>query len=126
MIDAYNPFFLDIFTRIGVQIIDIESSSFRLVSSRREGTFDNIQSVYTDVPGIFYKLINMGNVVIETAGTQDTFTFSMVFDPASVTKEVFDRWSAYQQREREKHRDSTTDQVLEVLKEYHYLNSQIE
>ncbi len=121
----YDDWKKDLYIVTDTQIIDIEASSFRLVSSRREGTFDNIQSVYTDVPGIFYKLLNMGNVVIETAGTQDTFTFSMVFDPASVTKEVFDRWSAYQQREREKSRDSTTSQVMEVLKEYHYLNTQL-
>ena len=117
----FNAWKKDVYILTDTQIIDIESSAFRLISRRREGTFDNIQGVFSDVPGFFYKLINMGNVVIETAGTQDTFTFDKVFDPASVNREIFNRWAAYQQREREKARDSTTSQVLEVLKEYHYL-----
>ena len=65
----------------------------------------------------------MGDVIIETAGSEETFTFNKVFDPASVREEVFNRWAVYQQREREKTRDSTHKQVMEVLKEYHKLVS---
>jgi hypothetical protein len=103
------------------RIIDIEASSFKLTKTRREGTFDNIQAVYSNVPNVLYKVINMGDVIIETAGTQDTFTFNSVFDPDSVTSEIFNRWALYQQNEREKDRDETTNQVLSVLKEYHNL-----
>lgn len=117
----YDDWNKDLYIVTNTQIIDIESSSFRLTRSRREGTFDNIQGVYSEVPTLFYKLINMGNVIIETAGTQETFTFTSVFDPASVTREIFNRWALYQQREREKSRDSTTNQVLTVLREYHNL-----
>jgi hypothetical protein len=107
------------------QIIDIESAAFRLRRTRREGTFDNIQAVYSEIPDLFHKLLNMGNVIIETAGTKDTFTFKNVFDPASVTKEVFNRWSLYQQREREARRDATHGQVMEVLTQYHKLNQRM-
>lgn len=117
----YDDWSKDQYIVTDTQIIDIEASSFRLTKTRREGTFDNIQGVYSEVPSLFYKLLNMGNVIIETAGTQETFTFNMVFDPASVTREIFNRWAQYQQREREKSRDSTTNQILDVLKEYHHL-----
>lgn len=118
----YDDWSKDQYIVTDTQIIDIEASSFRLTKTRREGTFDNIQGVYSEVPSLFYKLLNMGNVIIETAGTQETFTFNMVFDPASVTREIFNRWAQYQQREREKARDSTTNQILDVLKEYHELS----
>ena len=75
------------------------------------------------MPNFFYKLINLGNVIIETAGTEETFTFNKVFDPASVTREVFNRWSLYQQKQRESRRDATHAQVMDVLREYHYLSS---
>jgi CRP-like cAMP-binding protein len=117
----YDDWNKDVYIVTNTQIIDIESSSFRLTRTRREGTFDNIQGVYSEVPTLFYKLINMGNVIIETAGTQETFTFDNVFDPASVTREIFNRWAAFQQREREKDRDATTSQVMTVLREYHAL-----
>jgi hypothetical protein len=94
----YDDWRKDVYIVTDTRIIDIEASSFKLTTTRREGTFDNIQAVYSNVPNIFYKVINMGDVIIETAGTQDTFTFNSVFDPDSVTSEVFNRWALYQQK----------------------------
>ncbi len=122
----YDDWSKDIYIVTNTQIIDIESSAFRLRRTRREGTFDNIQGVYSEIPNFFYKLLNLGDVIIETAGTEETFTFKNVFDPASVNEEIFNRWAIYQQREREKQRDSTTNQVMEVLKEYHKLSKKVE
>jgi len=119
----YDDWHKDVYIVTNTQIIDIESAAFRIRKTRREGTFDNIQGVYSEIPNIFYKLINLGDVIIETAGTEETFTFRKVFDPASVREEVFNRWATYQQREREQTRDSTHKQVMEVLKEYHKLVS---
>jgi uncharacterized membrane protein YdbT with pleckstrin-like domain len=117
----YDDWQKDIYVVTDTQIIDIESTAFRLRRTRREGTFDNIQGVYSEIPNLFHKLLNLGDVIIETAGSEETFTFKKVFDPASVNEEVFKRWAIYQQREREKQRDATTDQVMHVLKEYHNL-----
>jgi uncharacterized membrane protein YdbT with pleckstrin-like domain len=119
----YDDWNKDIYILTNTQIIDIESAAFRIRKKRREGTFDNIQGVYSEIPNLFSKLLNMGDVIIETAGTAETFTFKKVFDPASVREEVFNRWAAYQQKEREKLRDATNRQVMEVLKEYHKLIS---
>jgi hypothetical protein len=63
----------------------------------------------------------MGDVIIETAGTEETFTFRRVYDPASVREEIFSRWALYKQRERETNRDSTAKQIIQVLAEYHKL-----
>ncbi|HMQ54261.1 MAG TPA: cyclic nucleotide-binding domain-containing protein [Anaerolineae bacterium] len=119
----YDDWRKDVYMVTNTQIIDIDAAAFRLRRTRREGTFDNIQAVYSEVPNFFYKLINLGNVIIETAGTEETFTFNKVFDPASVTREVFNRWSLYQQKQRESRRDATHAQVMDVLREYHYLSS---
>jgi uncharacterized membrane protein YdbT with pleckstrin-like domain len=100
----YDDWRNDIYMVTHTQIIDIEATAFRFRRTRREGTFDTIQAVYSEIPNFFSKLINMGDVIIETAGTEATFTFKNVFDPASVTIEVFNRWSLYQQRERESRR----------------------
>jgi len=122
----YDDWSKDIYIVTNTQIIDIESAAFRLRRTRREGTFDNIQGVYSEIPNLFYKLLNLGDVIIETAGSEETFTFKNVFDPASVNEEIFNRWAVYQQREREERRDSTTSQVLRVLKEYHRLAKKVE
>jgi CRP-like cAMP-binding protein len=122
---AYDDWHKDLYQVTDTQIIDIESAAFRLRRTRRDGSFDSIQNVYTEIPNLFYKLLNMGNVIIETAGSEDTFTFRKVYDPAAVNKEIFNRWSLYQQRKRIKDREATTKQVMDVLKEYHRLSQKI-
>jgi uncharacterized membrane protein YdbT with pleckstrin-like domain len=104
------------------RIIDIEGTPFRLGGERRrEGNFDNIQNITYDIPTFFWQLINMGNVVIETAGTEATFTFDMVYDPSAVQEEIFNRMVLYQQKQRERERDNTTAQLVEVIGQYHRL-----
>jgi uncharacterized membrane protein YdbT with pleckstrin-like domain len=117
----YDDWNKDVYIVTDTQIIDIEASSFRLSKTKRESTFDNIQGVYSEVPNMLHKLLNMGNVVIETAGTQDTFTFTGVYDPDSVTSEIFNHLARYQQNEQDKSRESATNQMLTLLKEYHEL-----
>ena len=117
----YDDWTKDVYIVTDTQIIDIEASSFRLSKTKRESTFDNIQGVYSEVPNLLHKLLNMGNVVIETAGTQDTFTFTGVYDPESVTSEIFNRLALYQQKQQDKSRESATNQMLTLLKEYHDL-----
>ncbi len=115
----YDDWNKDVYMLTDTQIVDIESAAFRIRKTRREGTFDNIQGVYSEIPNFFYKFINLGDVIIETAGSEETFTFRKVFDPASVREEIFNRWAIYQQKERETQRDSTHKQMMVVLKEYH-------
>lgn len=104
------------------RIIDIEGTPFRLGGEkRREGTFDNIQNITYNIPNFFFQLLNMGNVIIETAGTEATFTFNLVYDPSAVQEEIFNRMVLYQQKQRERERDATTAQLVEVVAEYHRL-----
>jgi uncharacterized membrane protein YdbT with pleckstrin-like domain len=104
------------------RIVDIEGTPFNLRGEQqREGTFDNIQNITYDIPNFFTKIINMGDVVIETAGSERTFTFDHVFNPSGVQEEIFNRMVLFQQRQREQVRDATTDRLVEVVAEYHRL-----
>ncbi|MCL4303393.1 MAG: cyclic nucleotide-binding domain-containing protein [Anaerolineae bacterium] len=123
----YDTWRRDVYILTNVKIIDIESTAFRLRGEKvREGSFDSIQSITYDMPNIFYRLINLGDVVIRTAGTGGHFTFKQVFNPSLVQEETFRRWDAYQRQMREKQRDDTTRQVVSVLGEYHEMTHPIE
>jgi CRP-like cAMP-binding protein len=116
----YDEWSRDAYIVTNTKIIDVDSTAFRLHGEAlREGSFDSIQNITYQIPNFFYKLLNLGDVVIETAGAGRTFTFEKVFDPSSVQDEIFRRWDAFQQRRRELIRDSTTKQVVSVLGEYH-------
>jgi hypothetical protein len=122
----YDDWRRDVYIVTNTKIIDVESSSFRLKGEQlREGSFDSIQNITYKIPNFFYKLINLGDVIIETAGVGKTFTFIQVLNPSGVQAEIFRRWDGFQQAKREKQRDDTTKQILTVLGEYHDLTNPI-
>jgi hypothetical protein len=120
----YDTWRRDVYILTNSKIIDIESTAFRLRGEKvREGNFDSIQNITYDLPNILYRLLNLGDVVIQTAGTGGIFTFKQVFNPSAVQEEIFRRWDAHQQRKYEKSRDDTTRQVVTVLGEYHEMTN---
>lgn len=122
----YDDWRRDVYIVTNTKIIDVESSSFRLKGETlREGSFDSIQNITYKIPNFFYKLLNLGDVIIETAGVGKTFTFNQVLDPSGVQAEIFSRWDAYQQAKRNRQRDDTTKQILTVLGEYHDLTNPV-
>lgn len=116
----YDDWQRDVYIVTDTRIIDVESSSFRLRGEeQREGSFDSIQDINYKIPNFFYKLLNLGNVVIRTAGGGQSFTFEKVFRPSSVQEEIFNRWDKFQQQKREKTQDNTNKQIVTVVGEYH-------
>jgi hypothetical protein len=121
----YDDWHRDVYIVTGNRIIDVDSSAFRLRGERRrEGTFDAVQNVTYTIPNFAARLLNMGDVVIETAGTQRTFTFNSVFDPSGIQQEIFNRWDAYHEERRHRERESEAARLAEWIGEYHELQHQ--
>lgn len=119
----YDDWHKDVYIVTSDRIIDVESSSFRLRGEeRREGTFDVIQNITYVVPDFLHKLLNMGDVIIETAGTAETFTFENVFDPSAVQQEIVNRMVAYQEKRRREQRVREDTRSAEWFGEYHFLH----
>ena len=116
----YDSWRRDVYIVTKEKIIDVESSAFRLRGeSSREGSFDSVQSITYNIPGFIAKILNMGDLVIETASVVGRFTFIKVYNPSAVQEEIFDRWDAYQNQKQRKSRDEANKQVVEILGEYH-------
>jgi uncharacterized membrane protein YdbT with pleckstrin-like domain len=115
----YDDWQRDIYIATDTRIVDIESSPLGFKEDRREGSFDSIQDINYKIPNFFYKLINMGDVIIRTAGTGTPFTFEKVYNPSHVQEEIFNRWDKYQQQKKEKNRDDANKQIITVIGEYH-------
>lgn len=121
----YDGWQRDVYMVTPTRIIDVESSNFRLKGEfRREGTFDTIQNITYHVPNLLSKLLNVGDVVIESAGSRETFTFSRVFNPSGVQQEIFSRMLQHQQQRKEQTREQNTTQFMDMLNEYHNLFEQ--
>ncbi|MBN1220552.1 MAG: cyclic nucleotide-binding domain-containing protein [Anaerolineae bacterium] len=119
---CYDGWRRDIYQVTQNRIIDVTSSPFGVSGEvRSEGNLDDIQNITYEIPNLLSAVLNMGSVVIETAGTMGTFTFRQVFKPSAVQQEIFNRMVRVQQREREERRDATTRDLLKVFAEYQYL-----
>ncbi len=101
-------------------IIDYKGSAFNLHGEqRRVGPFDVIQNLTYDTPNFVAKLLNVGHVIIETAGTERTFTFHWVYNPSAVQQEIFKRWLAYKDSQIEQDRAYEEQRIASWLGTYH-------
>jgi hypothetical protein len=111
----------DVYIVTDRRIIDLERGPLRLYEMRREGTFDAVQNITYAIPTFFHKLVNMGNVTIETAGTEETFTFKSVHRPGSVQQEIFNRWVARRDEMDRESKEAQASQMAAWIAEYHRL-----
>jgi membrane protein YdbS with pleckstrin-like domain len=118
----YDGWRRDIYQLTETRISDVSSSPFGLGGEiRSEGNLEDIQNITYNIPGLFYNLLHMGNVIIETAGSKQTFSFHKVYNPSGVQQEIFNRMVRVQQREREQRRSTSSQDIIKVFTEYQYL-----
>ncbi len=115
----YDAWRRDIYILTDTKIIDVGSSAFKLRGEQvREGSFDSIQSITYNIPSWWEQLINLGDVVIKTAGAQGDFTFKRVFNPSSVQETIFYRWDRFQDEKRQKAQEASNLQTIEIVGQY--------
>lgn len=123
----YEAWRNDVYRVTDSRIIDIEGSPFHLrKETRTEGTFDVIQNVTYDSPNLFYRILGIGFVTIDTAAEQAAYTFDWVSHPERVQQEIFQRWTAYREREEEEATRRRHQDFLNWIVEYDRLVRQEE
>jgi hypothetical protein len=120
----YEDWHNDIYTVTETTIIDRESLPFGFREQKRVGSLEDIESVYSRVPNFLARLINMGDVVIDTAGSPEAaYTFKSVHDPIAVQQEIFSRIYAYHERKSKRETQSEMERWADWFSEYHRLTS---
>jgi len=109
---AYEDWRNDIYALTPTQIIDIERMPFLFRETRRQASLENIQDIRFVIPGFWHSVLNMGDVIIQTAG-QGQFTFDSVYDPSTVQKEIFMRIEDFRQRRREEERREREHEIAD-------------
>ena len=111
-IDWHN----DIYILTTDRVIDIEKRPFTH-EFRREANMGMIQDVSYEQPSFIAKLLNFGNVRLETAGTQGEFTFDSVPNPREVQNEIVRRLSAYRAHLQEEQARRERERFLQMVQE---------
>lgn len=76
------------------RIIDLEQLSiFKRTSSELE--LSNVQDVKGDVGGVMETFLRYGNIIVETAGEAENFTFPGVGNPQTVASKILDLSEKY-------------------------------
>jgi uncharacterized membrane protein YdbT with pleckstrin-like domain len=108
----------DLYVLTADRIIDIEKVPL-ISEDRREARLQQIQDVHYVMPGFINRLLDFGDVEVETAGRGGGFTFQSVPHPRQVQAEIFARVD--QARKAAGIQDSQRQEgdVLTVLHRYH-------
>jgi hypothetical protein len=119
----YEDWRNDIYTVTATSIIDRESAPFGFREQKRVGSLEDIESVYSHVPNFLAKIINLGDVIIDTAGAPRAYTFESVPNPLAVQQEIFSRMQAYRERKSQRESQAEIERWADWFAEYHRLAS---
>jgi uncharacterized membrane protein YdbT with pleckstrin-like domain len=119
----YEDWRNDTYTVTATSIIDVESTPLGFRKEKRVGSLEDIESVYSHVPNLLAKVINLGDVIIDTAGAPRAYTFESVRNPVAVQQEIFSRIQAYREWKRQRESQAEMERWADWFAEYHRLAS---
>ena len=119
----YEDWRNDTYTVTATSIMDRESAPFGFREQKRVGSLEDIESVYSHVPNFLAKVINLGDVIIDTAGSPRAYTFESVHDPLAVQQEIFSRIHAYREQKSREASQAEIERWADWFAEYHRLAS---
>jgi uncharacterized membrane protein YdbT with pleckstrin-like domain len=109
-IDWWN----DIYVLNQNQVIDVNKVPLRS-EDRRQASLGAIQDVRYNQPNPISKLLDYGNLVLDTAGLAGEFTFERVPHPRQVQQAIFERVAEFRERASREERDKRAKEILEVV-----------
>lgn len=96
MIYGFIDYYLDVYILTDRRIVDIKQNGLfnRAIS---ELNLRQVQDVNACVDGVFPTLLHYGDVLIQTAGTQENFSFQSIPHPYEMSKKIIDLHEKYLQ-----------------------------
>jgi hypothetical protein len=102
------------------QVIDIDKKPLGR-EERRAAPLKSIQSIEYQRIGFIGLLLNFGTVFIRIGDTE--FTFDFVSNPSEVQRELFQRLTDYQNRQKKEAIDAENQRMAEWIQIYHNLSN---
>ncbi len=122
----YEDWRNDLFQMSGSHLIDIDRLPLGFRERRRQAALEQVQNINVDIPNIWARLFNYGNVVIETAGATGDLTFEWVMNPRAVQAEISARIDAVRTRQREAEATHRRDEMAHWFAVYHQMRERKE
>jgi CRP-like cAMP-binding protein/membrane protein YdbS with pleckstrin-like domain len=123
----YQDWRNDIYIVTDNEVIDVQRDLkffplwFLYSESRRQAPLARVQNVNLDIPNLIASVLDFGDVIVQTAGTEGTLDFLFVSNPRQVQAEVLRRLAAYQEHERQREFEDRWGKMGQWFKAYHDL-----
>jgi len=114
----YEDWRNDVYQIAGGRIIDMTRRPLWGREVRKEGELARIQNVTYQVQGMVQNILNVGDVLIETAGRTANFDFKGVYNPKEVANEIWRRLARQRRVEDQKRRERQQQDLAEWFEEY--------
>lgn len=114
----YTNWANDLYIVTTEKMVDIEKLPLGFREKRREGGLDRVQNVVLKLPSFWANLFNIGDVEIQTAATDEGYTFHQVANPREVQREIWRRINDYQTLRRQRESASNQAQQAMILSVY--------
>jgi membrane protein YdbS with pleckstrin-like domain len=120
----YEDWRNDIFQMTDEHIIDIDRLPLGLREQRRQASLEQVQNINVDIPNVWARVFNYGNVIIETAGRTGDLTFEWVMQPQAVQAEIFGRIEERRAIQRKEQEEQRRQEMANWVAVYHQMKEE--
>lgn len=114
----YEDWHNDIYILTPTSIIDEERRPLALLKIVKRASLDQIQDVRYEIPNPLYMLLNVGDVIIQTAGGEGRLDFNFVQSPAAIQAEIFRCIQQMAENRQARENARISAEILDVLRLY--------
>ncbi len=112
----YEDWRNDYYTLKPDRVIDHDRTPFNIRGSQQKTAgMSNIQNVSYETRGLVDSIFNVGDVVLQTGGTEGKLIFERVWNPRRVHRDIVDRLESFQNMQREAQAEAQRRELAEWL-----------
>lgn len=125
MLYQYIDWRNDVYIVTDDEVIDVEKQLlffpipfFFYSEDRKQASLEKVQNVNLRVPGFVANVLDFGDVIVQTAGTEGTLDFLFVANPRHVQAEILRRLAKFREREQERESEERFEDMAEWFETY--------
>lgn len=118
---VYDDWRNDVYILTTDAVVDEEKLPLGFEKEVRRAPLDTIQDIQYEIPNPIYTILNVGNVLIQTAGVEGQLTFSHVHRPRNIMRLIYERLRARREAQRAREQQRRDEAVAEMLVIYEEL-----
>ncbi|MCZ7571010.1 MAG: cyclic nucleotide-binding domain-containing protein [Ardenticatenaceae bacterium] len=114
----YEDWHNDIYILSPTAVVDEERRPLALSKTVKQASLDQIQDVRYEIPNPLFMLLNVGNVVIQTAGAEGRLDFKFVKNPPGIQSEIFRHIQRMAEERQARESARLNAEILDALRLY--------